>query len=117
MLVAIGITAVVLVAITLAATNSIRNARVSGERSDARVAAQAVLESIRSTRDSDPTTFFSQSTHTENLAEVGDNPVYSRQVEYTVEEPGKILVTVTVTWPDGDKTLSVTQSTYLNQWQ
>lgn len=117
MVVVIGITGIALVAIAMVTTTAIRNARVSKERSVARNIMNQTMESIRNTRDKDPDTFFSMTSHNQTLSSTGENPTYDRSVDYNVAIAGsKIQVTVNISWTDAGNTFNVTDSTYLQKW-
>lgn len=117
MVIVIAITGVALVAIAVVTTMSIRNARVAKERSIARNIMNQTMESIRNTRDKDPDTFFTMTSHSQTLSTTGENPTYNRTVDYNVDIAGaKIQITVTVSWTDAGNTFNVVDSTYLQKW-
>lgn len=117
MVVIIGITGIALVALAITTTTSIRNARVAKERASARNIVEQTMETIRNSRDTDPTGFFGAGSHTDTLSTVGTDPIYNRTASYTEIIPGsKIEVTVTVSWEDSGGTFNFSNSTTLQKW-
>lgn len=117
MIVVIGVTGIALVAVALAATFSVRNARVARERATARNYAAEILEDIRSDRTADPETFFTAGSRTETLDPVGTAPVFSRTVTYTEVITGeKVQVQIHITWEDGGNTFNVIEETTFERY-
>lgn len=117
MIIIIGVVGVAMVAVTLASTISLRNSRISKERNIARNYVLEVFEEIKAEKLADPDAFLSQSAFVETLSEVGTNPVYARQVEYNPVIPGeKMEVTVTVSWEDSGRVISVVEQTNLEKY-
>ena len=112
MVVVIGVTGIALVAVALAATVSVKNARIARERAHAKNYALEVLEQIRTDRVADSETFFNSGTRTETLDPVGTTTQYTREVTYTELVVGESMtVTVTITWLDSGITFTVVEQT------
>jgi type II secretory pathway pseudopilin PulG len=117
MVIIIGVVGIALVAVTLASTISIRNSRVAKERSVARNYALEIFEQLKAEKTADPDTFLSQGSGTDTLAPVGENPEYTRTVEYNPVIPGeKMEITVTIGWVDSGRNLSIVEQTTLEKY-
>lgn len=117
MVIIIGVVGIALVAVTLASTISVRNSRIAKERTVARNYALEIFEQLKAEKTADPDTFLSQAGGTDTLAPVGENPEYTRTVLYNPVIPGeKMEITVTISWVDSGRNLSVVEQTTLEKY-
>ncbi len=113
-LAALGVVVLVILALIIATTLSIRNATFAKNQSMATNYAQEGMELLRSCRDQDPESFWSQSCSLPSLEET----FFERVVVWNeLVEDEKMEVTVTVTWKDVRGTHKSELSTYLTKWQ
>lgn len=113
--VAVGILSVALIGVMAGVTAGLKGARISRERSYARLLADRKIESLRVSRAEDPTAFFvARATETE----IDETPPgYTATTRYTLQQGGnRMFISVEVTWEDGENEYSVNQETYLSRY-
>lgn len=112
-MVALGIITTALVFAVSAATQSQRNARYVQNEMEANKHANAVIERLRNTKDSNPDNFFSAGTCG---ACSGVPAFYSCSLSCTFVGGNRANVTVTVSWEEAGSTRSVRLPTILTKY-
>lgn len=116
-LLAVGVASLALVALTRAMTSSLRNARFAQDKVLAVQYSQESLEAIRSYRDQNNWSVFSNEANCENAGLTG-LPAMSAGFSRTVDcaTSGTVVtVTVTVSWDSGNHQTELVS--YFSQWQ
>ena len=132
-LVAVGVTTLLLVAMVAAVTRSLSNAQFSKNKSQAAKYVEEGLEVVRSVRDNsvDWSTFSttypdgvyklnSELVLTANCTQadkISVNSLFSRCVNFTDDGAEKKIIKVTVYWTDGSGSHLTYASTYLTLWK
>ncbi|MBI2029446.1 hypothetical protein HYT02_03460 [Candidatus Gottesmanbacteria bacterium] len=126
-IIAVGIVALVLVALVTAVTVSIKNSTFSKNKSIANKYINEGIEAVRSIRDTSWTTLYSESGQVNgllssagvwNFSGASDIPAtgFTRTVDVSCPNNQTCNITVTVTWISGGQNHSSSASTVFTKW-
>lgn len=112
-LAALAVVILVVLALVMVVTTSIRNATFAKNQSLATKYAQEAIEKVRAFRDEDPDSFFAGSCLSpEDLSGFG----FDQTIDCLIEGEDKVKVTVAVSWTDAKGEHQSALSTYLTKW-
>jgi type II secretory pathway pseudopilin PulG len=109
-LVALTILGVVAVAVVNVSTQSLKGARVVGDRQEALGLAEETLTGLEKERDEDLVNFFTKLDGSEDCGPMGENNEYDCTINYNFDSPPdsySVEVNVVIEWPDGGGSRSV----------
>jgi len=122
LLAALAVFTLVVVALMMVTTISVRNATFAKNQALATKYGQASIEEARDLRDNNKGDFFDTSSAVYNFCdersdgEIGDSFTIDRICEYQPAEK-RMKVTVNVTWKDARGTHQSALSTFLSKWE
>lgn len=131
-LVAVGVTTLLLVAMVAAVTRSLANAQFSKNKAQATKYVEEGLEVVRSKRDNAASWAVFLTTYPAGIKKLDSNltfsdgctqsnkmtnSIFARCIEFADESAEKRVITVTVYWSDGSGTHNTQASTYLTSWK
>lgn len=118
-LIGLAVITVALVISLTAVTHATKVSRVARNRLDATKFAEKVTESYRNTRDLNKQTFFQSQICNNPCGTFGDNGMYSCTMTCVFTPggaPTRVNVTVTMSWNDSGKTVSISLPTVLTKY-